>query len=36
MRMAVFLESCGFDDVVNVTGGIDAIARDVDPSIGRY
>lgn len=36
MRMATFLESVGFDDVVNVSGGIHAVATEVDPSIGTY
>jgi rhodanese-related sulfurtransferase len=37
MRMAQYLEKeCGFDDVVNITGGIDAIAQEVDSSIGFY
>ncbi len=35
-RVAQFLVARGFDDVSNVDGGIDAYARQVDPSIPRY
>jgi rhodanese-related sulfurtransferase len=35
-RVAAFLLSQGFTEVVNVEGGIDAYARLVDSSIGRY
>jgi rhodanese-related sulfurtransferase len=35
-RVAAYLSSVGFDDVVNVDGGIDAYARLVDPSLPRY
>ena len=35
-RVAGFLESRGFEGVVNVDGGIDAYARQIDPSLPRY
>lgn len=35
-RVAGFLASRGFEDVVNVDGGIDAYARQIDPSLPRY
>jgi rhodanese-related sulfurtransferase len=35
-RVAQFLAGQGFPDVSNVDGGIDAYAREVDPSIPRY
>jgi rhodanese-related sulfurtransferase len=35
-RVAGFLESRGFADVVNLDGGIDAWAHDVDPSLAKY
>ncbi len=35
-RVAQFLAARGFGDVSNVDGGIDAYAREVDPSIPRY
>ncbi len=31
-----FLEKQGFDEVFNLTGGIDAWSLEVDPSIRRY
>jgi rhodanese-related sulfurtransferase len=36
MQVARFLASRGFADVVNIAGGIDAWATQVDPSIGWY
>jgi hypothetical protein len=36
MQVARFLVSNGFTEVVNIAGGIDAWATQVDPSIGRY
>ena len=36
MQVAMFLAQRGFDTVANVAGGIDAWAREVDPSIPRY
>lgn len=37
MQVAMFLSGqAGFEDVYNVAGGIDAYARQVDESIGRY
>lgn len=35
-RVAAFLASRGFSNVVNVDGGIDAYARHVDSSVPRY
>lgn len=31
-----YLQQQGFSNVLNVTGGIAAYARDVDPSVGTY
>ncbi len=36
MHVARFLEQHGFDDLHNVTGGIDAWSRTVNPSLPRY
>jgi rhodanese-related sulfurtransferase len=36
MQVALYLESRGFEPVFNLTGGIDAWARDVEPSLRRY
>jgi rhodanese-related sulfurtransferase len=36
MQVAMFLQQRGFGDVINLTGGIDAYARQVDPSIAQY
>jgi rhodanese-related sulfurtransferase len=36
LRAAAFLERCGFDDVVNLSGGIDAWARTVDGAMAVY
>ena len=35
-RVAAWLQQNGFRRVVNVTGGIDAWAAEVDPSLPRY
>jgi rhodanese-related sulfurtransferase len=35
-QVANFLVQSGFDEVVNVQGGIDAWSREVDPSVPRY
>lgn len=35
-QAAYFLEHAGFNDVINLTGGIDAWAHDVDPSMPSY
>lgn len=35
-RVAEFLKSQGFDDVVNIDGGIDAWSNEVDQSVPRY
>ncbi|MGE0357086.1 MAG: rhodanese-like domain-containing protein [Burkholderiales bacterium] len=36
LRAAAYLEHCGFTDVVNLSGGIDAWARTVDPAMALY
>ena len=36
MQVAMFLERSGFNAVSNLTGGIDAWSRLVDPSVARY
>jgi rhodanese-related sulfurtransferase len=36
LRAAAFLEHCGFGDVVNLSGGIDAWAKTVDPAMAVY
>jgi rhodanese-related sulfurtransferase len=36
MQVAMFLEGRGFEQVTNLTGGIDAWSRDVDPTVPRY
>ena len=36
LRAAAYLEHCGFPDVVNLSGGIDAWARTVDPAMAVY
>ena len=36
MQVAVYLARRGFDDVWNLTGGIDAWARQVDPACPTY
>ncbi len=33
---AAYLASAGFADAVNLSGGIDAWARDIDPSLATY
>ncbi len=35
-RAAQFLQSAGFQNVVNLTGGIDAWIQDIDPSLPGY
>ena len=35
-QVALWLERNGFTDVTNLTGGIDAWARDIDPSLPVY
>jgi len=35
-RVAEFLASRGFADVMNVTGGIDAYAEQIEPTLARY
>lgn len=36
LRAASYLEHCGFGDVVNLSGGIDAWARSVDRGMAVY
>lgn len=36
MQVAAFLESRGYTDVINLAGGVDAWAQQVDPSMARY
>ena len=36
MSVAAFLVNNGFDDVSNITGGIDAWSLSADPSVPRY
>lgn len=36
LQVAAFLEQQGFDDVHNLTGGVHAWARDVDPAMATY
>lgn len=36
LRVAMFLEANGFTDVVNLSGGIDAWSREVDPQVPVY
>jgi adenylyltransferase/sulfurtransferase len=35
-RAAQFLAGAGFDQAVNLAGGIDAWARDIDPALPTY
>lgn len=35
-RMAHYLRDCGFPNVANLAGGIDAWSTDVDPAVPRY
>lgn len=35
-RVAQFLAQQGFDRLANVSGGIDAWSREIDPSVPRY
>ncbi len=36
LRVAAFLEHNGFDRVANISGGIDAWSRELDPSVPLY
>lgn len=36
MQVAGFLQQQGFENVINLDGGIDAWSREIDPSIPRY
>lgn len=35
-HVAAYLERCGFSDVMNLVGGVDAWARCVDPAMPTY
>jgi rhodanese-related sulfurtransferase len=35
-QVALFLQNAGFDDVINLKGGIDAWSAQVDPQVARY
>ena len=36
LQVAMFLERSGFSRVVNLAGGVDAWARDLDPNMATY
>jgi len=36
LQVALFLEKQGFSDVTNLTGGVDAWAKNVDPAMPLY
>jgi rhodanese-related sulfurtransferase len=36
LRAGAYLEHCGFGDIVNLSGGIDAWARTVEPGMAVY
>lgn len=36
LRVAAFLEHHGFEQVANITGGIDAWSHESDPAVPRY
>jgi rhodanese-related sulfurtransferase len=36
LRVAGFLAQQGFEQVANITGGIDAWSHECDPSVPRY
>ena len=36
LRVVNFLRGNGFDNAINLEGGIDAWAAEIDPGIGRY
>jgi rhodanese-related sulfurtransferase len=36
MQVATFLANMGHDNVVNISGGMDAWAVQLDPSLARY
>lgn len=35
-NVAQYLERNGFKDVINLTGGVDAWAREIDPKMAKY
>lgn len=35
-QVGMYLEQNGFDNITNLSGGIDAWATDVDPNMNRY
>jgi rhodanese-related sulfurtransferase len=36
LRVVNFLRGNGFDNAVNLDGGIDAWAAQIEPAVGRY
>ena len=36
LQVALYLEQQGFEDVINLEGGIDAWSDEIDPSVPRY
>src|SRR5262249_22826635 len=36
LQVALYLEQQGFEDVINLEGGIDAWSTEIDPSVPRY
>lgn len=36
LRVATYLDNRGFDQVVNIRGGIDLWSQTVDPAVARY
>lgn len=36
MQAGLFLEQQGFNNLINLTGGIDAWAQEVEPAMARY
>ncbi|MBB5019373.1 rhodanese-related sulfurtransferase [Chitinivorax tropicus] len=36
MQVALFLQRAGFNHVINLQGGVDAWAREVDPNMATY
>lgn len=35
-QVGIFLESHGFTDLINLTGGVDLWAKDIDPTMSKY
>jgi rhodanese-related sulfurtransferase len=36
MQVALFLEKAGYNNVLNLAGGVDAWSRTVDPAVPLY